>query len=288
MGAIYKKEMRSYFHSLYAWLFLALFLAVSGVYFSVICMAYGYTDYAANIYSNLTILFVIVVPILTMRLLSEEKKQKTDQLLLTSPVKVSSIVVGKYLAVLTLLLMAVLICIAQAGVLSVYGTVNWKTVLTGSLGYFLLGASLLAIGLFISSITESQMISAALSFGVVLLCMLLPNLSGKVPGRARYTYVVCGLVLLMLGYFFYSQTKNIIPSVVVVVAGGAAVGITSYVKASLFDDGLSKIIDWFSVMDRFYDFCSGVLNASSVIYYLSFIAVFLFLTVWIIEKRRWN
>lgn len=288
MGAIYKKEMKSYFHSLYAWLFLALFLAVSGVYFSVICMAYGYTDYAANIYSNLTILYVVVVPILTMRLMSEEKKQKTDQLLLTSPVKVSGIIIGKYLAVLTLLLMAVLICIAQAGILSIYGTVNWKTVLTGSIGYFLLGASLLAVGLFISSITESQMISAALSFGVVLLCMLLPNLSGLVPGRARYTYVVCGLVILLLAYFFYNETRNIIPSAVVIVIGGTAAGITSYVKPSLFDDGLSKIIDWFSVMNRFNDFCSGILNASSIVYYLSFIAIFLFLAIWVIEKRRWK
>ena len=288
MLAIYKKEMRSYFHSLSAWLFLALFLAVSGVYFSVICMAYGYTDYAANIYSNLTILFIVIVPILTMRLLAEEKKQKTDQLLLTSPVKVSGIVIGKYLAVLTLLLMAVLICIIQAGVLSLYGTVNWKTVLTGSLGYFLLGASLLAIGLLISAITESQMISAALSFGVVLLCMLLPNLSGIVPGRERYTYIVCGLIILLLAWFFYNETKNLIPSAIVIVIGGAAVGITAYLKPSIFDDGLSKIIEWFSVMDRFYDFCSGILNASSVIYYLSFIAVFLFLAIWVIEKRRWN
>ena len=88
MRAIYIKEMKSYFHTLSAYLFLALFLAISGVYFSVICMSYGYTDYAANIYSNITIIFIIIVPILTMRLMAEERKQKTDQLLLTSPVRV--------------------------------------------------------------------------------------------------------------------------------------------------------------------------------------------------------
>ena len=288
MRAIYIKEMKSYFHSLSAYLFLALFLAISGVYLSVICMSYGYTDYAANIYSSITIIFIIIVPILTMRLMAEERKQKTDQLLLTSPVRVTGIVVGKYLAVLTLLLGAVIITFIQAGILSMYGDVNWKTVLTGGLGYFLVGACLLAIGLFISSITESQMIAAGISFGVVLLCMLLPNLSDIVPGRARYTYIVCAAAIILLVWFFFEQTKSWKAGVVTAVIGAAVLGLFAWLRPGLFDNGLSKIIDWFSVMDRFNDFCSGILNASSVIYYLSFIAVFIFLSIQTIEKRRWN
>lgn len=288
MRAIYIKEMKSYFHSLSAYLFLALFLAISGVYFSVICMSYGYTDYAANIYSNITIIFIIIVPILTMRLMAEERKQKTDQLLLTSPVRVTGIILGKYLAVLTLLLGAVVITFLQAAVLSMYGDVNWLTVLTGGLGYFLVGASLLAIGLFISSITESQMIAAGISFGVVLLCMLLPNLSDIVPGRARYTYIVCGIVIVLLAWFFYEETKSWKAGVITMVLGVAVLGLFAWRTPELFDNGLSKIIDWFSIMDRFNDFCSGILNASSIIYYLSFIAVFIFLSIQTIEKRRWN
>ncbi len=288
MRAIYIKEMKSYFHSLSAYLFLALFLAISGVYFSVICMSYGYTDYAANIYSNITIIFIIIVPILTMRLMAEERKQKTDQLLLTSPVRVTGIILGKYLAVLTLLLGAVVITFLQAAVLSMYGDVNWLTVLTGGLGYFLVGASLLAVGLFISSITESQMIAAGISFGVVLLCMLLPNLSDIVPGRARYTYIVCGIVIVLLAWFFYEETKSWKAGVITMVLGAAVLGLFAWRTPELFDNGLSKIIDWFSIMDRFNDFCSGILNASSIIYYLSFIAVFIFLSIQTIEKRRWN
>lgn len=288
MRAIYIKEMKSYFHSLSAYLFLALFLAISGVYFSVICMSYGYTDYAANIYSNITIIFIIIVPILTMRLMAGERKQKTDQLLLTSPVRVTGIILGKYLAVLTLLLGAVVITFLQAAVLSMYGDVNWLTVLTGGLGYFLVGASLLAVGLFISSITESQMIAAGISFGVVLLCMLLPNLSDIVPGRARYTYIVCGIVIVLLAWFFYEETKSWKAGVITMVLGAAVLGLFAWRTPELFDNGLSKIIDWFSIMDRFNDFCSGILNASSIIYYLSFIAVFIFLSIQTIEKRRWN
>lgn len=288
MKTIYMKEMKSYFHSLSAYLFFALFLAASGIYFSVLCMSYGYTDYAAVIYPNITLLFIIIVPILTMRLLAEERKQKTDQLLFTSPIRVGSIVLGKYLAALTLLLGAILLTLCQAAVLSRYGEVNAKTVLTGALGYFLLGACLLSVGVLISALTESQMIAAAASFGVVLLCMLLPNLSGSLPERARYTYVVCIAAILLLAFFFYRQTKSWKTGVLTAAAGGGVLGLCIWLKPEMFDNGLAKIVEWFSVLNRFDDFCSGILNASSIVYYLSFIGIFLFLSVQAIERRRWN
>ena len=275
MKAIYLKEMRSYFHSLAAYIYFALFIAATGVYFSVICMSYGYTDYAQYVFSNSTILYIVIVPILTMRLFAEEKKQRTDQLLYTSPIRSGSIVFGKYLASVTLLAISMLVSIIEAGVLSMFGNVNWKTVLTGCLGYFLLGACLMAVGMFVSSLTDNQMIAAALSFAVVLFCMLLP-------------YIVCVLAVILIAWFFYDETKNVKITAGVGVAGIAIIAILSKVKPALFDNGLSKIIDWFSVLDRFNDFCSGILNASSIVYYVSFIAVFLFLTMQGIEKRRWN
>ena len=139
----------------------------------------------------------------------------------------------------------------------------------------------MAVGMFVSSLTDNQMIAAALSFAVVLFCMLLPNISNVVPGRARYTYI-------LIAWFFYDETKNVKITAGVGVAGIAIIAILSKVKPALFDNGLSKIIDWFSVLDRFNDFCSGILNVSSIVYYVSFIAVFLFLTMQGIEKRRWN
>lgn len=111
MKAIYLKEMRSYFHSLAAYIYFALFIAATGVYFSVICMSYGYTDYAQYVFSNSTILYIVIVPILTMRLFAEEKKQRTDQLLYTSPIRSGSIVFGKYLASVTLLAISMLVSI---------------------------------------------------------------------------------------------------------------------------------------------------------------------------------
>ena len=99
-----------------------------------------------------------------------------------------------------------LVSIIEAGVLSMFGNVNWKTVLTGCLGYFLLGACLMAVGMFVSSLTDNQMIAAALSFAVVLFCMLLPNISNVVPGRARYTYIVCVLAVILIAWFFYDPS----------------------------------------------------------------------------------
>lgn len=129
----------------------------------------------------------------------------------------------------------------------------------------------MAVGMFVSSLTDNQMIAAALSFAVVLFCMLLPNISNVVPGRARYTYIVCVLAVILIAWFFYDETKNVKITAGVGVAGIAIIAILSKVKPALFDNGLSKIIDWFSVLDRFNDFCSGILMhlLSYIMYHLS-------------------
>ncbi len=288
MRAIYRKEMSSYFRSLAAYLYFALYIAASGVYYSLICIAYGYTDFSKYVFKNITILYIIIVPILTMRLLAEEKKQRTDQLLYTSPVRVSGIVLGKYFAVLTLLAMTLVVSIAEAALLSTFGQVSWKSIFTGCLGYYLLGVSFLAIGLFISAITENQMIAAAGSFGVVLLCILLPNLSAVVPTNAKYTYIICAFAALVLAGYFYDETKSLLAAFIVALLGGGTILVAHFVKPALFENGIAKMIDWFSLVKRYDDFTAGILNVSSIVYYISFAAVFLFLTMQTIERRRWN
>lgn len=288
MFTIYKKEMKSYMHSMMPYLYVALILSVSSIYFCAYCFSYGISDYATYVIQNLTILFIIIVPILTMRLVAEEKKQRTDQLLLTSPVRTTEIIMGKYLAVLSVFFCSILVFLLHAGILSRYTDVSWKTVLTGCFGYFLLGASLLAIGLFVSAISENPFIAAGISFGAVLLMILLPNLADMVPKRARYTYIFCAVVILLLAVFFYKQTNNLKIAAGVIVLGGCVTGGCAYFFPSVFDNGLAKIINWCSVMDRFTDFCTGVLNVSSIIYYLSFIVVFVMLSIFAIEQRRWK
>lgn len=177
MIAVMKRELSSYFLSVLAYVYLAIFTLFSGIYFFVTCL-YGYgSNNLAHVFGNLFVIVIFLVPILTMKLWSEEKKQKTDQLLLTAPVRLTSIVFGKYLAALLIFLSGLFITIIYAGIISAFADPVWPLVLTHFLGLLLLGGALISIGLFISSLTESQLISAIVSFAIGLLIMMMDSLS---------------------------------------------------------------------------------------------------------------
>src|SRR5699024_463089 len=128
-----KKELASYLHSMIAYVFMSFFVAAAGIYYSYYCLTYAIMEYGNYVLSSIVILLVIAVPLLTMRLVAEEKKQKTDQLLLTSPIKVSSIIIGKYLAVETLFIMALVVTGIFPVLSGFFGTMNYKELLTGFL-----------------------------------------------------------------------------------------------------------------------------------------------------------
>ena len=161
MAAIYKKELRSYFTSMTGYICMAFMLVVIGIYYAVINLASGYPYFGYTL-SCVIVLFLLMTPVLTMRILAEEKSRKTDQLLLTAPVSLWKIVVGKYLAMVTVFGLALLVTCFYPLILSRFGTVSLSMAYTAILGYFLYGAACIAIGLFISSVTESQVIAALL------------------------------------------------------------------------------------------------------------------------------
>lgn len=288
MLAIYKKEIQSYFTSMIAYMFIAFFIAVTGIYFTYYCVGNSVTDFTGYVLPSTTIIFMFLIPIITMRLIAEEKKQRTDQLLLTSPIRVSSIVLGKYLAVLTLYAITLILLLCFPIILSFYGEVTWSTIFTGFLGYFLLGASLLALGLFISSLTENQIVSAAVTFVVIIFMYFMNNLADKLPARARYTVAIAIIAVGIIAAILYVMTKSIVPSAIIGGTGLIAIIVTYMVKSSIFDNGISKIVNWISVLDRFSNFSDGILDAASTVYYLSFIGLFVYLTVRSVEKTRWN
>ena len=288
MLAIYKKEMQSYFTSMIAYLFMAVFVAVVGIYFTVYCVTGSVTDFAGYVLSGTSLWFAILIPLITMRLWSEEKKSKTDQLLLTSPISVGKIVAGKYLAVVSLFVLTLAIIMLFPFMLHFYGKVTWSTVMTGMLGYFLLGCALMAIGFFISTLTENQIVSAVITVVIIVAFYLLGSLANAFPGRARYSLVLCGVAIVGVMILYYVSTKAILPSVIFGVTGIGATALAYFLKPSIFDNGLSKFVEWFSVMDRFSNFAKGIIDIADVIYFVSFIGVFLFLTVRSVEKNRWN
>ncbi len=168
MLAVWKREVQSYFLSPLAYIFIGAFMVVAGIMFTannVVAMSVSFS----STLSSMTFVFMLLVPLLTMKLLSEDRKSKTDQLLLTSPVSIFSIVLGKYLAAITVFVATLLLSLVFPIILSIFGMPALGEIIAGYLGFFLMGCSLIAVGVFISSITESQVIAALVTFFVLLL-----------------------------------------------------------------------------------------------------------------------
>ncbi|MDO4942030.1 MAG: ABC transporter permease [Lachnospiraceae bacterium] len=288
MAAIYLKELKGYFHSMTGYVYLSFFTVAIAIYYVYYCVINAMTNFATYVLGNVTIIFLIAIPILTMRLVSEEKKQRTDQLLFTAPVRTWEIVVGKYLAALTLFLISLLVIGLFPIFTSMFGTVNWPMTLTGFLGTFLLGAGLIAIGLLISCTTEHQMIAAVLSFALFLLMFMMPYITEMFPSNGIFTMILLLIAAILLAWMFYAETKDRIITAISGIVPIVAIIVAYIVKSDLFDNGLANIISWLSLMDRFNNFMNGILNASSVVYYCSFVVVSLFIGTQILEHRRWK
>lgn len=179
MGAIYRREMNAFFTSGLAYVFLAVYFIFSGYFFYSGSLLMATTD-TSSMFSALFLVVLFLIPILTMRLLSEEKKNKTDQGLLTAPVGLWSIVLGKYFAALTLFIIAESVVFIYAAILSYYGTVAWATLLGNYFAMLLLGAAFIAVGVFISSLTENQMASAVASFLALMLLYMIDSIGSTI------------------------------------------------------------------------------------------------------------
>ena len=287
MLAIYKRELKSYLTSMVGYLFMFFVLLIAGIYFSAyqLSAAYPKFEYTLN---AMTFVFLIAVPILTMRVLAEERKQKTDQLLLTSPVSVSGIVMGKYLALVTIYAIPIAVLAAYPLIMSKFGTVAFGSAYTALLGFFLLGCANLAIGVFISSLTESQVIAAVLTFVILFAFYMMNGISSFFSEGALSTCVTFGLLILAAAIIIYTMIKNFLISAVICVVGEIALVIVYVVNSSFFSGGIQKILDIFNLSSHFDNFANAIFDVKGILYFLSVIAVCLFLTVQSIAKRRWN
>ncbi len=244
MKAIFKREFESYFKSPLGYIFLALFLAFSALVFFSTNISYG-TTIMTNYFMSICYIFVVVVPLLTMKLFSEERKLKTDQLLLTSPVKVTEIVMGKFLSGIAVLGIAVGITLLYLVFMRLYGNPAVAQSLVGYIGIMLYGAMLTAMGMFISSLTQSQVVSAVATLALVGLLTFVGGI------RVDFTTLFSG-AFSFLGTF------------------------------------LNGALEFIDINARFSDFASGTLNIVPLVYFLSITALFILLTVRVIERRRWR
>ena len=287
MTAIYKRELKSYLTSMVGYLFIFFVLVLTGIYFSAYQLSAAYPKFETTL-SAVTFVFLIGVPILTMRVLAEERKQKTDQLLLTAPVSVGNIVTGKYLALVTVYAIPILVLCTYPLIMSKFGTVDFGTAYTAILGFFLLGCANIAIGLFMSALTESQVIAAVLTFVLLFAFYMMNGISSFFSKTSMSTCVTFGLLILAAAIIVYTMIKKVLISAAFGVIGEVILVIVYLLKSSIFEGGIQKVLDIFNLSGHFDNFTNNIFDIKGIVYFLSVIAVCLFLTMQSILKRRWN
>lgn len=287
MTAIYKKELRSYFCNMTGAIFIAFLLLITGI----MSVMYNFKGLYPNFEYSLSdtgFIFLLIVPILTMRIVAEEKHSRTDQLLYSLPLKVTDVVLGKYLAIVTVFLIPVGVMCLYPVILSSYGKVAFCSAYGSILGFFLMGCALLAIGMFISSLTESQVIAAVLSFGVLLVLYLMSALSSLIPSTSSASLVAFSLVCLIVGLIVWGMTKDTVAGITAFVLLEAVTVIFYITKKDGFAGLFPNVLGKLSVFDRFNSFINGVFDLTAVVFYLSIVAFCVFLTVQSVEKKRWS
>ena len=287
MFAIYKKELKNYFINMTGYIFIGFMLAVTGIFTTLINLISTYPSFE-NVLSNITIVFLLIIPILTMRSVAEERHSKTDQLLYSLPVSVTQIVLAKYLAMFTVFLIPVGIIGPYPLILSIFGTVYLGTAYGALLGFTLLGGALIAVGMFMSSLTESQVIAAVTSFGVIFAMYLMSAIASLIPAGAMASLVAFAVVVLIFAGVVYSLTKNSTVAGITAAAGAFILAGIYFINSSIFDGLFANVLNWLSVFDRFSTFTTGLFDLTSVVYYVSLIILFVFGTVQSVEKRRWS
>lgn len=288
MLAIYKREFKSYFQSMVGCVFVAFLVAFTGIYFTAYNLNAGYPYFSYTLSGSL-IVFIVGIPLITMRSFAEERKNKTDQLLLTAPVSLTKIVLGKYLAMISVVAIPNLIFCLFPLLIKMNGTAYLKTDYISIGVFFLLGCVYVAIGMFMSALTESQMIAFITTFGLLLILYLWNGIIGFLPSSAIGSLIGLIVVFTLIIAYVYHMTENWMLSAVLEVLGIVASVATYIVKSSLFENLLTKILGELALADVFTDITNNhIVDITGIVLYLSVIAIFIVLTIQAIQKRRWS
>ena len=290
MTAIFKRELRSYFHGMLGYVLTAFLLASSGIYFLALNLGYGLTDFGYYTLYRTIFMLLLYIPVLAMRSLAEERHSRTDQLLLTSPVSVWGIVLGKFFAMCAVFALPCLMDVVMILILwALGGTVpalaaNFAALLC----YFLLGCAAIAMGEFLSGLTENPIIAAVAGFSVLLLAYMMPSLrslfnAGSAVALAVFT-AIAGAASLMAGL----RTRSFILGCLTFAA--LCLGLTGLflLQSAWLTEAFSAVLSVLCFFTPFEDFVNNSFSLPTLVYYLTVTGMFLFFTAQSIEKRRWN
>lgn len=287
MSAVFRHELRSYFHSLTAYVFGAFLLAVIGIG----AMFYNLEAAVSNfefVLSFASIIFVVIVPILTMRTMAEERRQRTDQLLYSLPITTTQVVLGKYLALLVVYLIPLAVISLYPLLFSQFGDVYLPTSYGSLFAFFLMGAALLAVGMFLSSLTDNQGFAAGIGVAAILLNYYSVSLAEYTSSTAMGSLIALYVIALLLGVVIHNLTRNENLAYGVTLVLITALSVAYFVNSSAFEGLLPDIMTKLSLFRQFNSFVNGAFDLTAIVYYVSVMGFFLFLSVQSMEKRRYN
>lgn len=287
MAAIFKRETKAYYTGMIGYVTAAVSLFFLGLYFTNRNLMYASSDFASVLYTT-TMILLFLLPVISMRSFAEERRNKTDQLLLTSPVGIPSIVLGKFLAEFVVFAAPMIVAVVMPLILTAFGTVSLISAYSALLAYLLLGAACLAIGTWISALTENQIIAYLATFGVLLVAYLMNGIQTMFTSGNLLALIVFLVVLLIASVLVGVVCKSLTTGCAVFCVGGVALAVLFVLRPTWLLSAFDAVLSAMALFTPFNGVVGGMFSISAIVYYLSVIALFLFLTGQAIERRRWN
>jgi len=288
MSAIFKREFQSYFSSMIGYIFVAFITAFSGLYFMIYNLFVGYSSYAFAIV-NLATIFVFAVPILTMRSFAEDRKQKTDQMLLTYPVSVPSIVFGKYFSIMAVTAIPLVISCICPIIITILGEGKLLTDYCTIFALFCMASMFVSIGMFISSLTENQIVAAIVSLVVLFFIYMIDAIAGYIPQTDIASLIGFIVVIALIAIAVRCSTKNNGLTIIIAVICIAILALVYAFTPNTFAGSFNSVLSTFSIMGVLENFAMySVFDFKGIFFFLSMSAMFLILTIQSIQRRRWN
>lgn len=288
MKAIYKREVHSYFNSMIGCVFAAFLTIIGGIYFMVYNLNSGYPFFSYSL-AGVIFMLLVSVPVLSMKSFAEDRKNKTDQLLLTSPVSLTEIVLGKYLAMITVFAVPCVIYCLFPLIIKFQGTAHLLVDYSSILAFFLLGCVYIGIGMFLSSLTESPVIAAISTCAALFFFYLLDNLLAYMPTSAVSNLIILIFMITAAAGIVYHMTKNQVIAGSIELLGIIAAIAVYFIKSSLLESLFTNLLEHLVLTDIFYNFSQNyIFDLGGLFTYITLIALLVFLTIQTFQKRRWS
>lgn len=287
MTAIFKREFKSCFTGMIGWVIAAVSLFFLGLYFTNRNLLYASSDFASVLYT-MTMILLFLLPAISMRSFAEERKNKTDQLLLTSPVSIPAIVAGKFLAELAVFALPLAAAVVMPLLLQAFGTVSLVAAYSALLGYLLLGGACLAVGTWISALTENQILAYLATFGALLVAYLMNGIQTMFTTGNLLAFIVFMIVLLVASVLVGVICKRLAAGAVVFCAGAVVLFVLFQLRPAWLLTAFNAVLSALALFEPFKDIVGGMFSIPAIVYYLSVMGLFLFLTGQALERRRWN